>query len=603
MFTKINTVFLVFIFLGFLTIRNSDGQVLDWQTDFEKSKGQETPRYEETIRYCKQLAYNSDEIRYQSFGTSPQGRELPLLIFNTDKQFTPEEVKASGKLVVLVQAAIHAGEPDGKDAGLMLFRDYFIHGIEKEKLKNLCILFIPIFNVDGHERWGKYNRINQRGPIETGFRATAQNLNLNRDYLKADAPEMRDWLKMFHSWFPDFLIDSHTTNGGDYQYPITYHMEIYGNMDEKLTQWQRDDFIPSMERYMEEKEMPTFPYVQYRNWHNPLSGLRTGVGSPNTSTGYVALLNRPGLLIETHMLKPYPVRVEATYQMIKFSLDYLSERSKTLQSLLSAADKSSVNRSFRRYPLPVKYKTSYSDSVMVNFKGIDFDAVKSDLTDKDWFKYGRNKKDFQLAFFNTSVPEVRINLPEAYFIPPEWEEVIARLRWHGIELFQIEDATFQLFESYEFVDFNWDTKPFESRIRLRINEVEPIEENRFLPSGSFLIPVEQHRVKLIAHLLEPMAESPLVSWGFFNSIFEQKEYAELYVMEPKALEMIQDNPKLLEEFEQFKTDNPHLIDNQYALMNWFYQKTPYYDRLINMYPVLKLKRIKKYGSRPQLYSF
>ncbi len=578
-------------------------QILDWTTPYEKSKGMETPRYEETLRFCKQLAYNSDDIHYEAFGYSPQGRELPLLIFNSDGKFTPEEVRASGKVVVLVQAAIHPGEPAGKDAGLMLFRDYFIDGKDQEKLNNICVLFIPIFNVDGHERWSKYNRINQKGPVETGFRANAQNLNLNRDYLKADSPEMRQWLKMFHTWLPDFFIDTHTTNGGDYEYPITYHMEVYGNMEEKLTRWQQEDFIPSMEKYMELKQMPIFPYVQSREWHNPESGLRSGVGSPMTSTGYVALMNRPGLLIETHMLKPYPVRVESTYELLKFSLEYVSERSLTLQSLVQSADKKTQSRLFRRRAFPLNFQINYSDSTLVRFKGVEYEKVLSELTGKEWFRYGKAKQEFVRPYFNVSEPSDEVKLPEAYFIPPEWTEVIERLQWHGVEFFVMEDATFQLFESYEFTEVEWDRRPFESRLRLNIKAFEPIEENRFLPVGSIYIPIEQVRAPLIAHLLEPHANNSLLSWGFFNSIFEQKEYAEIYVMEPMALEMIKKDPELKERFEQFKADNPELANNHWALMNWFYKQSPYYDRLINKYPVLKLNRVKKYGVKHDLKSF
>lgn len=575
-------------------------QLIDWKTYYEKSAYQATPRYDETIRYCKQLAYNSDYIRYSSFGVSPQGRELPLLIVSTDKLFSPEEARKAGKAVVLIQASIHSGEPDGKDAGMMLLRDMIIEKKGLDKLTNLVVLFIPIFNVDGHEIWSKYSRINQNGPIESGFRATAQNLNLNRDYLKADAPEMQAWLKLYHSWLPDFFIDCHTTDGADYQYEITYGMEIGGNMDEDLTRWQKDEFIPAMEKYMDSKQMPVFPYVQFRKWHDPRSGLRTGVASPMTSTGYTALMNRPGLLIETHMLKQYRNRVSSTYEMILFSLDFINTRATELNSLILHAGRKMAEGKYRRQALPVKYKISMQDSIMVNFKGIDYEVVKSDLTGHSWFKYGNTKKDFLLPYFNKTLPEVTVKLPEAYFIPAELTEIIRRLDDHNIQYYRLGESIYQDFESYSFPSVEWGKKPYEGRIQLNLKEVVPIEELRRVEAGAVVVPVEQSRVKIIAHLLEPQADNSLISWGFMNSVFEQKEYAETYVMEKMAREMIKSDKKLKEEFEQKMASDPDFAGNHWAITNWFYEKTPYYDKRINKYPISKLNRIKKpnYGVKP-----
>ena len=191
-------------------------------TYYESSGYKETPRYDQTVAYCKLLESNSTMLKFTNFGISPQGRELPLLIVDKNSNFTPEAIKKSGNAVLLVQACIHAGESEGKDAGLTLLRDIITNKKMISLLDHVTILFIPIFNVDGHERFSKYNRINQNGPVEMGWRTTANNLNLNRDYVKADAPEMKDWIKMFNKFNPDFFIDCHTTDGADYQYGKRY---------------------------------------------------------------------------------------------------------------------------------------------------------------------------------------------------------------------------------------------------------------------------------------------------------------------------------------------------------------------------------------------
>ena len=233
----------------------------EWLTFYERSGCVATPRYDETVMFCKKLDSASAMVHYSTFGYSPQGRALPLLIADKEGNFDPASVKRSGKPVILIQAGIHAGEIDGKDAGLVFFRDLIVYGKNVSLLEKVTILFIPILNVDGHERFGPYNRINQNGPQEMGWRTTAQNLNLNRDYLKADSPEMIAWLKLWNAWLPDFFLDLHVTDGADYQYVSTYGMEIYGNMEQNLTQWSKNTFIPAFTKDMDKSGFPVFPYV------------------------------------------------------------------------------------------------------------------------------------------------------------------------------------------------------------------------------------------------------------------------------------------------------------------------------------------------------
>jgi len=222
----------VFIILGFQYFWGAGSD--QWQTYYEKSGYKRTPRYRETINFCQRLAESSSWVQLTYFGKSAQNRNLPLLIVDKDGCFSPESTRASGKIVLLIQAGIHAGEIDGKDAGLMLIRDIVIHKKATHLLDNVTLLFIPIFNVDGHERFGPYNRVNQNGPEEMGWRVTAQNLNLNRDFLKADTPEMQAWLRLFNQWIPDLLVDCHVTDGADYQYVITYGIETQANVAKPL---------------------------------------------------------------------------------------------------------------------------------------------------------------------------------------------------------------------------------------------------------------------------------------------------------------------------------------------------------------------------------
>ncbi|HKK10462.1 MAG TPA: M14 family metallopeptidase, partial [Bacteroidales bacterium] len=314
--------YLLLITLFFISLT---GKTQNFTTVYEKSGFVATAEYSETIEYCRKLAETYEEVTYKSIGKSAGGYDIPLIIADKDGYVNPVKAKNDKKTVLMVQSGIHPGESEGKDAMMMLLRDALSDEKEIMLPGNVTIVWIPVFNVDGDNRFGAYNRINQNGPEEMGWRTNSLNLNLNRDYLKADTPEMQHWLKLWNEWLPDFFIDCHTTDGADYQYEITYAMEIYGGMDEKLMHWQKEEYISDVMPKMFDAGFPVFPYVSFRRWHDPRSGLRTNIAPPRISQGYTALQNRPGLLIETHMLKPYKNRVESTYKMIELSLDLLTK--------------------------------------------------------------------------------------------------------------------------------------------------------------------------------------------------------------------------------------------------------------------------------------
>ncbi len=558
-----------------------------WLTYYEKSNFKETPRYKETIEYCKKLAKNSDWIHYQSYGNSPQNRKLPLLIASKNEKFTSEAFKNSDKAALLIQACIHPGEPEGKDAGMMLLRDIAINKKHANLLENINLLFIPIFNVDGHERFGPYNRINQNGPKEMGWRTTAQNLNLNRDFLKADAPEMKYWLEMFNKWMPDFFIDIHTTNGADYQYPLTYAMEIHGNMDPGLTKWQKNTYIKTITERMKKAGYPIFPYISFREWHNPESGIEAWAAKPRLSQGYTAIQNRPGLLIETHMLKNYKTRVVATYEMIKHTMKFLNKEYLQLQKLIDEADTYTASEEFRRKPFPVDF-TATNDCTIVKYKGIEYKKVQSKITGTDIYKYGEKPITQKKEYYNDLQPKKEVSLPECYIIPPEWMTVIKRIKLHGIKTYELPEKTEIDVTSYMFTNVNWHSSPYEGRQRITSLDINKYKQTEPFPAGSVVIPMNQRRARIIAHLLEPKAPDSFIKWGFFNAIFEQKEYAELYKIEEKARKMLKENPSLKKKFQEKKKSDKEFADNPWAISNWFYKRTPYWDEQKNNYPVAKI---------------
>jgi hypothetical protein len=559
-----------------------------WTTCYERSGGKETPRYPEVVGFCKDLDKASPIVSYTAFGRSGEGRDLPLLILDKQGLTNPVDIRKNGRIILLVQACIHAGECEGKDAGLMLARDMAIYGKNKELLDHVSVLFIPIFNVDGHERFGPYNRINQNGPAEMGWRVNASNRNLNRDYLKADTPEMDAWLSLFNKWMPEFFIDSHTTDGADYQYTVTYGIEIHGNMEAGLTDWSKNIFLGQFTGGMEKAGYPIFPYIEFRNWSDLESGLTTAVSPPMLSQAYTAQRNRPGLLIETHMLKPYDQRVAATYQCFVTVLSILNREYKGLGEKEEAADRFTASREFRTTPFPLKYKTLENDSSMVDFLGFDYLRIKSDFVDQYYCKYGTKKTTYRLPYFNIVKPDVTVRLPEAYVIPQEWTDVIDRLTLHGISMHRLGKDTAVKVSSYKFSHYQWRTAPYEGRHPLIKFDEEEIAENRILRAGSVIVDMNQPCARIIAYLLEPQGDGSLLAWGFFDAVFEQKEYAELYVLEPMIKKMMADDTSLKADYEKKVAEDPSFAKDPQQIMRYFLNKTPYRDSRKDIYPVSRI---------------
>lgn len=560
----------------------------EWKTDYELSGFLKTPKYDETLAFCYRLSEASPIATIKNLGISPQGREIPMMIIDRDGLSDAASIRAKGRIIVLIQACIHPGEPDGKDAMLVFLRDLLIDKKNKNLLDNASLLFIPILNVDGHERFGPYNRINQNGPEEMGWRTNALNLNLNRDYLKAETPEIQHWLKMFNSWLPDFFIDIHTTDGADYQYALTYDLEVYGNLDSGLTRWLNNIYEPRIKAGMKESGFLIFPYVQFRKWHDPRSGMRTGAAPPMISQGYAAIQNRPGLLIETHMLKDYKTRVESTRKMVEQTLSILNHQAGTLKTLINMADISTASPGFRTENFPILMKTSQKDSTMLKFEGFEYSVVKSDLTGGDWFIYDNSKPvTFTVPFFNKTYPEVETLLPAAYIIPAEWSLIAEKLKLHGVKIDQLTEAANVKVKSYRFHNFEFRKEPNEGHQTVN-TQCEDIEETRNFAKGSFIISMNQRTARVVAAALEPQASGSFVEWGFFNQVFEQKEYSETYVMEPMARQMLANNADLKKEFEEKLSNDKEFAKDQWKILNWFYSKTPYWDSRYAIYPIGKI---------------
>ena len=558
----------------------------EWQTLAEKTDYRETPRYEETLAYSRKLAGASSLIRFESFGQSGEGRALPLLIAAKGGTFTPESARKAGKAILLVQACIHAGESDGKDAGLALLRDVAITKTQAGLLERVVILFIPIYNVDGHERFSPFNRINQNGPAEMGWRATTTNLNLNRDYMKADAVETRAWLRLWTHWSPDLMIDCHVTDGADFQYDMTYIYEHHEHSPAPIRGWMREAFDGRIFPATEAAGSSLAQYMTFRDNRDLTKGIDAFIMPPRFSTGYTTIRNRPGVTLETHMLKDYRTRVRGTYDLLRFTLEEMNRNTESLMRAVRAADEQTISggQSFdaaRRYPLRIELTDKPR---AFNFKGVEARTELSDISGAMRVVFGTKPVDMTLPFYDEGRVAAAVAPPLYYIIPPQWKNVIEVLAAHGLKLQRLtEPATIEI-ETYRFSDVTFAATPFEGRTLPRY-KVSPVRERRMFPAGASVVAVGQQAGNVAVHLLEPEAPDSFVAWGFFNAIFEQKEYGEDYVLEKLAREMLSKDEALRLEFEKRVRDDPKFASSASARLNFFYERSPYWDRQMNLYPV------------------
>ncbi len=580
---KINLI--VFLLLTSIVFSQTEDK---WITTFEKSGFISTADYDQTMKYYQNISDYSEYAELMGFGISPQGRELKCLIVSKDRVFDPVEVKRTNKPIVLIISGIHAGEIEGKDASMILLREILITKEQEYLIDDAVLMVVPIFSVDGHERKSKYNRINQNGPEEMGWRTTAQGYNLNREWMKADASEMQSMLKLISEWIPDFVIDNHTTNGADYQYTITYEVERFANIYSETAQWLDKKFVPFLTNEVNKKGFLIFPYVALRNWRSSLdSGIVDWASGPRLSTGYFSLQNRPSLLVETHMIKPYKERVYSTKAVLETTLDFINQNSQGLVKLNKEADANSIKKLYdgdEYIPISFKLGDSYEEVI---FKGLEYYEENSEISGGKKIVYTDKPKDMNIKFYRDVKPADSIQPAKAYLIPQEWQGLVERLKFHGVEISQLSKEQSFNVKRYKFKNIKFNNSSNEGRHRVNF-DFDIYSEEVVVPEGTFFVSTNQRTIRIITHLLEPKCSDSFVQWGFLNQIFEQKEYFESYVMEDIAAEMLLHDMELKKEFEEKLISDDTFRNNSYERLNFFYKKSPYWDKQLNLYPIMRI---------------
>jgi hypothetical protein len=558
-----------------------------WITPSEETDLTDTPNYEKTIAHLKRLAAASPMIRLQEFGRTSEGRLLYVVIATQDKSCTPQALRASGKPILLAQAGIHAGEIDGKDAGLMLLRDIALRG-KASLLDRAHFLFVPVFNADGHERASEWNRPNQRGPIHQGWRTTAQNRNLNRDYMKADTPEIRAMLNLLNEWGPKLYLDLHVTDGSDYQYDITFGYNGDPgtfSWSPEIADWLNRFYRPTVEAALTAAGHFPGPLVFPIDDRDPTKGLNAGPAMPRYSNGYGDLRHLPTVLVENHSLRPYRQRVLGTCVLLEASLRTLGEQAESLRQAI-ASDSA-------RRPARIPFNWGSHDGPRTNrsFHGINFETYQSPAsggTEVRWLGVPRFYTNLPVQLDRAGIELIR---PRAYWVPATAPDVIDRLKIHGIHLETASAAQTVSVQVYRLVHPQIMSKAraeelpvFEGRFLLR-TEVKPERRTQTFPPGSVRVSTDQPLGDLVVAMLEPESHDSLFAWGFFPEVLQRTEYIEGYVMAPMAERMLAQDPGLKAEFEAKLKAEPKFAADPAARLQWFYERSRFYDERYLLYPV------------------
>jgi len=550
----------------------------EWATHFEKSGLVDSPSYEETTAYLRRLADAAPEIEMVSIGQSPQGREIWMAIVSKARHFSAGALRQSKTPLFLAHAGIHSGEIDGKDAGLMLLRDMAVTGTKRELLDKADWLFIPILSVDAHERSGERNRMNQRGPRRMGWRANARNLNLNRDYVKLETPELQALIRVINQYRPDLYFDLHVTDGMDYQYDVTYGFNGPHAYSPAIAGWLEGTLRPAIDGALRAAGHTPGPFTFAIDGQNPERGLVLWTAPPRFSNGYGDVRHVPTVLVENHSLKPYDRRVLGTYVLLEATVRQLAGSIDELRQAVAA------DRARRPERVTLGFAANSDQPERMAFLGMAYEKVRSPITGREYVRWLGKPKTYDMPLVRMNRPAGSVSRPKGYWVPATWPEVIDKLARHGVQMLRIDAPREVDVEMYRIKDAELDAAPYEGRVRVSGNPV-PERRRETFPAGSVYIATDQPLCELIVLMLEPAASDSLFQWGYFHEILQRTEYFEIYAMEPLAAKMLEADPELKAEFEAKKAEDPEFAADRRAMLDWLYARSAYYDARHLLYPI------------------
>ncbi len=569
------------IFLPFLLLFMHVG-AQKHTTVFEQSGGKETATYAQTIQWYQALAKTYTGITIKTFGNTDAGYPLHLVLYSKGKVQDPAIWHKAGKVVLLINNGIHPGEPDGIDASMMLLRDLVTGKLSMPD--NLAIGIIPIYNIGGSLNRNSFSRVNQDGPISYGFRGNAQNLDLNRDFIKSDSRNAKAFVEIFQFMNPDLFMDNHVSDGADYQHTMTLLTTQHDKLGGPIGDFLHDIFEPALYKSMEAKQWPMCPYVNFFG-ANPDRGWDAFYDAPRYSSGYAALFQTMGFVPETHMLKPFPQRVKATYALMQTMIEEGAKHATTIKAKRAA----SIEAVKKQNSFATTWQKDTARHDFIRFLGYQAGRKTSEVTGMERLFYDRSQPfDKQVKFFNYFNGIKPINKPKAYLIPQGWHTVIDLLKLNKVDMKPLEKDTTITVEAYRIEEYKTSTRVFEKHYRQGDIKLSTSQQQiRFL-KGDYLIPTGQRADRFLVEVLEPTMDDSYFSWNFFDAILQQKEGYSAYRWEDVAAEWLNKNPNLRKQLEEKKQADPKFAANANAQLDFVYKNSPYYEPAHLRYPVYRL---------------
>lgn len=556
------------------------------KTPYELGNQNQTTTLSECIAWYEELARRYPSVlRFGVIGTSDAGVPIHAGVVSSDGVFSREAIRQSGRPVFFNNNGIHPGEPEGVDACMALVRDFCTQPSRLAALGETVFIFIPLYNVDGSLNRANTSRVNQDGPEQFGFRGNSRHLDLNRDFVKCDTLTAQVFNKFFTSWDPDVMVDTHTSNGADYSYTMTLIHTQPDKLGGELGAFLRDTMLPAMYEQMEARGWPTCPYVNPVK-DSPDHGIADFLETARFSTGYAALHHTIGFMPETHMLKPFADRYESMRALVETALDFTVKHAAQIQSLRRAAKAAGRTRA----EWPIHWTMDEANTGTFRFKGYEAGYKPSVLGDYSRLYYDRSKPwERDIAWYNRFNADITVPAPKAYVIPQAWREAIERLQLNGVKLERVAEDRMEEADYYHVVSVSSRPNAYEGHMFHDDVQLEKRRGTVLLRAGDYLVPLDQDQARYIVETLEPLAHDSFFRWGFFNSVLEKKEAYSDYVFEDEAERLLRDEPALAAQFDAWKAENPALLSNQEAVLDFIFANcSKYREPEWRRYPVFML---------------
>ena len=557
-----------------------------WRTPFENDPaGNTTATYAECIGYYQKLAaaYPA-HLHLTEAGPTDSGEPLHEVVLSADGDADPASTRRKNRRVLFIQNGIHPGEPEGVDASMMLARDLQQQPRLQQLLAGVTIVLVPAYNIDGMLSRNATTRVNQNGPTAYGFRGNARHLDLNRDYIKQESRNAQSFAALFQKWQPDVFVETHTSNGADYQYTITLIATQHSKLAPALGAYLQDQLLPALYQGMNQKKWPMTPYVDF-DGPTPESGLRAFLESPRYSTGYAALFNTIGFMPETHMLKAFAPRVHATYDFLLTMLETVARQAPAL----AAARATAAADMQAQTTFPLAWALDESQHETLQFRGYEGRMKPSEVSGQPRLYYDRAAPYTRpVPYYNTCKATTTTSRPTAYIIPKAWTEVAALLRRNGATLEPLPRAVTVPVETYYFTDFKTTPRPFEGHYLHSQLQLRTVAAPATFAAGDLVVYLNATApTRYLMETLEPQATDSFFAWGFFDSVLQQKEHFSDYVFEDVAADLLRRDPALRARLEQLKAADAAFAANGPAQLEWVYQNSTYHEAGHNRYPVAR----------------